>query len=205
MRNIAAFSILLAASAMSTAAPASDGQPRPKPPAPLEREPLRYPDVALEREMAGIVVVAFTISDQGIVTEATALSENPPGYDFAAAAIEFVKSGRYAPGLGGQYQLDVKFCMAPGTVKDWDMPEPPAAIQQIPPVYPAEALAAHASGEARVTFQVGCKGKIAVFDATENPTGFGFAASARKAVESWKATAAEVGVYRVTFSFEPPQ
>lgn len=196
--------LLLSMTVAPVAAATPDTQNLPKAPDPIERGQLRYPDVALAHEMPGIVVVAFTITPQGLVTDAIALSEDPPGYDFATAAIEFAKSGRYAAGIAGRYKLTAKFCIIAGLLTK-DLPEPPAAIRQTPPVYPAAALQARASGEATVDFQVDCWGKIAVTEASEEPSGFGFAESARAAVKSWQATAAEGGHYRVTFSFKPPE
>lgn len=64
--------------------------------APLVRIPPRYPRSASRRGIEGSVRVAFTITKDGVVTNARVLKADPPGV-FDKAALRAIKKWKFAP------------------------------------------------------------------------------------------------------------
>ncbi len=63
---------------------------------PLVRIPPRYPRLAARRGIEGVVRVAFTITKDGLVSQARVLSADPAGV-FDAAALKAVKKWKFSP------------------------------------------------------------------------------------------------------------
>lgn len=63
---------------------------------PLVRIPPRYPRLAARRGLEGVVRVAFTITKDGLVSQARVLSADPPGV-FDAAALKAVRKWKFSP------------------------------------------------------------------------------------------------------------
>lgn len=78
----------------------------PAPPAPpviVQARPVgaaprpNYPPRAVAREKEGAVALQLVVGPDGGVTDVVVLSEDPPGFGFAAAAITAVKATRFEP------------------------------------------------------------------------------------------------------------
>jgi TonB family protein len=63
-----------------------------------------YPQVALDAEISGDVVIRFTVNAQGVPSNFSLIREEPQGFDFGQMAIQALQSMRYKPAYdGGQY------------------------------------------------------------------------------------------------------
>lgn len=62
-------------------------------------QPPRYPPRAEREGVTGYVDLLFVVNESGFATQITVLREDPPGYGFAAAAIESVRKLRFQPAL----------------------------------------------------------------------------------------------------------
>lgn len=62
-------------------------------------QPPRYPPRAEREGVTGYVDLLFVVSESGFATQITVLKEDPPGYGFAASAIEAVRKLRFQPAL----------------------------------------------------------------------------------------------------------
>ena len=58
---------------------------------------LNYPERAKKAGQTGAADVSYTITEDGKVTDTKVVSENPPGWGFADAALDCVKKWRYKP------------------------------------------------------------------------------------------------------------
>jgi protein TonB len=65
---------------------------------PLVRVSPQYPVAASQRRLEGWVLVEFTITSAGTVTDATAVQAEPPGV-FESAALQAVRRWKYKPGV----------------------------------------------------------------------------------------------------------
>jgi protein TonB len=59
----------------------------------------RYPPRAEREGVTGYVDLLFVVNESGFATQITVLKEEPPGYGFAASAIEAVRKLRFQPAL----------------------------------------------------------------------------------------------------------
>lgn len=62
-------------------------------------QPPRYPPRAEREGVTGYVDLLFVVNESGFATQITVLKEEPPGYGFAASAIEAVRKLRFQPAL----------------------------------------------------------------------------------------------------------
>lgn len=62
-------------------------------------QPPRYPPRAEREGVTGYVDLLFVVNESGFATQITVLKEDPPGYGFAASAIEAVRKLRFQPAL----------------------------------------------------------------------------------------------------------
>jgi TonB family protein len=60
-------------------------------------QPPRYPPRAEREGVTGYVDLLFIVNESGFATQITVLKEEPPGYGFAASAIEAVRRLRFQP------------------------------------------------------------------------------------------------------------
>ena len=90
------------AAAGTSTAPAVVGPPAPPViinPTPIYRGALTYPDRAADAGQQGYVDFDFIIEPDGTVGDPHVISELPPGYDFAAAAVKAFPKWRFKPML----------------------------------------------------------------------------------------------------------
>jgi TonB family protein len=59
----------------------------------------RYPPRAEREGVTGYVDLIFVVNENGFATQITVLKEDPPGYGFAASAIEAVRKLRFQPAM----------------------------------------------------------------------------------------------------------
>lgn len=62
-------------------------------------QPPRYPPRAEREGVTGYVDLLFVVNEAGFATQFTVLKEDPPGYGFAASAMEAVRKLRFQPAL----------------------------------------------------------------------------------------------------------
>lgn len=62
-------------------------------------QPPRYPPRAEREGVTGYVDLLFIVNESGFATQITVIKEDPPGYGFAASAIEAVRKLRFQPAL----------------------------------------------------------------------------------------------------------
>ncbi len=179
-------------------------------PAPLYSGGLRYPDGARIRDLAGVVPLIVTIAPEGRVTDLSVEAEDPPGYGFAIEARKAVRKWVYPGGRAGTYRQRVVFSLydpqhnPDGVEKSVSgIPEAPAPLERVDPVYPEKALAAGVSGQVDIVVQLRADGTVARADvAQETPKDYEFGRAAVRAVDDWRfppGTSTDPLIVRVTF------
>jgi TonB family protein len=85
------------ANAPAASAPAAAPEPKLVPPIVLSQVPARYPPLAQQRGIAGVVEVSALVDETGKVVETNVVRADPKGLGFEEAAVTYVRSRKYRP------------------------------------------------------------------------------------------------------------
>jgi TonB family protein len=70
----------------------------------------RYPNAAIDELIEGVVTLELVVGLDGSVVKAHVIKEEPPGWDFGAAALAAVKKWKYKPaGREVTFKVDMTF------------------------------------------------------------------------------------------------
>jgi len=176
---------------------------------PISRTPPKYPNYALDRGAEGEVLLIITIAANGIVETARIAGENPPGFEFGAAAVKAAENWRFAPGGRAIYALTVRFGIAGMQTPDDvalpadGLPNAPAPERTKKPAYPSKAKKAGVEGVVEFGIQIDDDGRITHAGVlAEGPAGYDFAANAYKSLEFWRFPDDMPGTYRLRIEFK---
>lgn len=170
----------------------------------ITQEPPAYPIELRSAKIQGSVTVEFIVAKDGTVHEPRIIRSTHAGFEEPVLAA--IVLWRFEPGrLRGQpvntrAQIDVPFTLSEDTAEPSTPPEPdstatvrdliakhriPVLIEQRAPEFPAELLAARASGRVVVEFQVENTGRVRRAYA-KSSTNVDFDLAAVSAVRQWK-------------------
>jgi TonB family protein len=77
------------------------------PPVLLDQDPLRYPPIALQRQLEGTVELKVLVDERGVVRQVTMVAVSPGGVGFEREAIRHARTRRYRPAKKGNVPVKV--------------------------------------------------------------------------------------------------
>lgn len=167
----------------------------------------RYPSKAIDANVTGEAKVVAIIGESGTVESVRIVSESPPGFGFGFATRDAVSLYKFRPGPRAVWMTTMKYPFYDdGRVEialpSGDLPAAPEPRRAGTPEYPHRAWREKVEGWVELGIQIDKRGRIthgAVL--AEQPAGYGFGASAYKALGEWRYSGVAPGTYKLKVEF----
>lgn len=175
----------------------------PTEPVPVVRVQPNYPPSAARKQISGQASVEVTVDDQGKVTDARLLGEDPVGEGFGTVAVIAAKKWRFQAGLPGKYIIRSGFGMETEDRYGTDGRAKSLPARAVPE-YPEAARPQKIVADVVLIVFVDRNGQLGSISVLkEDPKGYGFADAAVHAVQFWPFPPDAPGRYKIPFHFEP--
>lgn len=154
--------------------------------------------------MGGKSKARLIVDEAGFVTDATLLEETPQGFGFGDAALAAARRWTFQPGKPGMFTITMKFSPSDGSeaIDYASLPKCPKPIERVTPRYPADAEKRASNALVSAILKIADDGSVAqTYIALEMPVGLGFGKSAKAALDRWRFSPGQAGLYTVTVNF----